>query len=77
MSSPVHPYARGLLASVPSADEKVDLLPMIEGEPPNVEDLPPGCTFAPRCPLVFDRCVEYPPEFTVAAGHAARCWRLA
>ena len=76
--SPGHPYTEALLASVPNIDEKPERLPSISGQPPSPMELPPGCHFAPRCPYVMDKCkVEYPPEFTIKAGHTAKCWRLA
>jgi len=61
--NPLHPYTRGLLATVPSADPKRRKKPQIEifGEPPSPVDPPPGCRFASRCPLVEERCrVETP-----------------
>jgi len=73
--SPAHPYTEALLASVPDLSVDVDLLPSIEGQPPTPDDLPPGCSFAPRCPYVFDRCEEYPKEFIVEPDHVANCWR--
>ena len=73
--NPSHPYTEALLRSVPDLDTDVDLLPSIEGQPPSPDDLPEGCAFAPRCPFVFDKCSEYPPEFPIAPGQIARCWR--
>jgi peptide/nickel transport system ATP-binding protein len=61
--NPLHPYTKGLLATVPSADPKRRKKPQIEifGEPPSPVDPPPGCRFASRCPLVEERCrVEIP-----------------
>ena len=72
---PAHPYTEALLESVPDLDTDVDMLPSIEGQPPSLDALPQGCTFAPRCPHRWDRCNEYPQEFTVAPGHVSRCWR--
>ena len=72
---PAHPYTEALLQSVPDLDTDVDMLPSIEGQPPSLDALPVGCTFAPRCPHTWERCEEYPLEFTVAPGHVARCWR--
>lgn len=75
---PSHPYTEALLASVPKLEEDVDRLYSIEGQPPLLHDLPPGCPFAPRCQYVMEQCrEEYPPELTVNAGHTASCWRLA
>jgi oligopeptide/dipeptide ABC transporter ATP-binding protein len=72
---PAHPYTEALLKSVPDLDLDVDLLPSIEGQPPSLDNLPPGCAFAPRCPYVFDKCSEFPPQFVIDAGHTALCWR--
>ena len=61
--NPLHPYTKGLLATVPSADPKRRKKPQIEifGEPPSPVDPPPGCRFASRCPLAEERCrVETP-----------------
>ena len=73
--NPAHPYTEALLQSVPDLDTNVDLLPSIDGQPPSLDDLPEGCSFAPRCPYVFDKCSEYPPEFSTGPGQVARCWR--
>jgi len=55
--TPQHPYTAGLLKSMPRLDETAaDRLPTVAGQPPNLQRLPPGCSFAPRCPHVFDRC---------------------
>lgn len=76
-NNPSHPYTEALLASVPKLEEDVDRLYAIEGQPPTLHDLPPGCPFAERCQYVMDRCrEEYPSEITVSAGHSASCWRL-
>jgi oligopeptide/dipeptide ABC transporter ATP-binding protein len=75
---PSHPYTEALMCSVPNVDKDVDFLPSIEGQPPALDRLPPGCSFAPRCHYVMDRChTEYPPQLTVSPGHSAACWRLA
>ena len=69
---PQHPYTQGLLASVPRLDSRGALSP-IEGLPPNVADLPPGCSFAPRCPQRHDACAEVPPWFGERTRGSA-CW---
>ena len=70
-----HPYADALLRSVPRLGSKEPLF-RIEGQPPNLAELPPGCSFAPRCPVVMDRCSQdAPPPFEVGVGHVAACWR--
>ena len=73
--NPAHPYTEALLQSVPDLDTNVDVLPSIEGQPPSLDSLTEGCSFAPRCPYVFDKCSEYPPEFSVGTDQVARCWR--
>jgi oligopeptide/dipeptide ABC transporter ATP-binding protein len=75
---PSHPYTEALMRSVPNVDDEVDYLFSIEGQPPALDNLPPGCTFAPRCPYVFDRCQEtFPAVFQVGERHTATCWKLA
>ena len=75
---PSHPYTAALLASVPKLEEDVDRLYAIDGQPPALHNLPPGCPFADRCPYVMERCrQEYPATFQVSPSHAAACWRLA
>ena len=72
-----HPYTEALIRSVPNVDEDVDTLYSIDGQPPALDQLPEGCTFADRCPYVFDRCREEVPEaITVGNNHYATCWRL-
>jgi oligopeptide/dipeptide ABC transporter ATP-binding protein len=76
-NDPAHPYTEALMRSVPNVDEEVEYLYSIEGQPPALDSLPPGCTFAPRCPYVFDRCQEeFPPAVPVGEGHMATCWKL-
>jgi oligopeptide/dipeptide ABC transporter ATP-binding protein len=75
--NPSHPYTLGLLKSVPRLDEarKVSLDP-IEGLPPDLVDLPVGCSFAPRCPYVYERCTqETPVLMNHSDGHTTACWR--
>jgi peptide/nickel transport system ATP-binding protein len=73
---PRHPYTLGLLRSVPRLDEprRAKLQP-IEGQPPDLSRLPPGCPFAPRCAFVIERCrVEMPPLDPVGPEHVSACW---
>ena len=75
-ADPRHPYTLGLLASVPRLDQGTTerLLP-IEGAPPDLGRLPPGCSFYPRCIYHIDKCKEeYPPLALVAENHYAACW---
>lgn len=70
-----HPYTRGLLAAVPGLDGDGERLPTIPGQPPALDNLPTGCSFAPRCPLVHDRCERTAPNLsTVTGGHTVACW---
>ena len=76
-NNPSHPYTEALLSSVPKMDQDVDRLFSIEGQPPPLHDLPVGCAFADRCPVVMDKCREqYPDSFTVSDSHIASCWRV-
>ncbi|HTU12242.1 MAG TPA: ABC transporter ATP-binding protein [Allosphingosinicella sp.] len=74
--TPRHPYTQALLASIPHGVEHGGMLPTIEGQPPDLTALPPGCPFAPRCPKVVERCVtEAPPAVELPGGQRAYCWR--
>jgi peptide/nickel transport system ATP-binding protein len=73
--NPLHPYTRGLLASLPSVEgDKHTRLRTIPGNVPSILDLPPACKFVTRCPERFEPCdkiepdlIENPPE------HWVRC----
>jgi peptide/nickel transport system ATP-binding protein len=76
---PLHPYTVGLMRSVPkvgsSANEESADLAEIPGVVPPLIDLPPGCPFAPRCPLADDKCrAAKPPLEQYAPGHWSACW---
>jgi len=71
---PMHPYTRGLLASLPTG-KPGSRLSAIEGTVPMLGALPPGCAFNPRCPDRFDRCTTAPPgDYDVGAGRTAKCY---
>ena len=73
-NQPLHPYTQGLLASIPG-ERTGRRLRAIDGVVPNLGALPPGCTFAPRCPHRMDVCTTAVPAFTtVENGHRARCY---
>jgi oligopeptide transport system ATP-binding protein len=74
---PSHPYTRGLLASVPRLDgDATQRLVPIEGSPPDLSRLPPGCAFAPRCRHAIAQCNEQRPALrTVAPNHIMACLR--
>ena len=75
---PRMPYTLGLLGSLPRLDqaERQPLTP-VEGSPPSLVDLPPGCPFAPRCPMKLGVCLELEPDLdpTRHPGHRAACHR--
>jgi len=72
--SPVHPYARGLLASTVHGAKRGQRLETIPGTPPSLDRAPQNCSFAPRCGLVQPRCTEaLPPNVEVGPGRVARC----
>lgn len=75
-ASPQHPYTIGLLASVPRLDSKRKITPkVIDGLPPNLAHLPPGCSFAPRCSYAMDKCHTEKPELeSVGADHLRTCF---
>jgi oligopeptide transport system ATP-binding protein len=76
--APLHPYTRGLLASMPRVDTPVgQMLAAIPGQPPNLQRLPGGCAFAPRCPLVEPRCrAAVPPLLPAGPDRAGACVKL-
>jgi len=76
-ANPRHPYTLGLLRSVPRLDEpRRERLAPIEGQPPDLTRLPPGCAFAPRCAYRVARCEEEAPQIRPigGAGHHSACW---
>ena len=76
-NEPAHPYSEALLASVPKLEERTQRLYSIEGQPPPLFDLPPGCPFAPRCEFVQDVCREaFPVVSTLGEDHTASCWKI-
>jgi len=73
--APSHPYTRALLSSIPRMSDGRQRLTAIDGQPPDLAALPPGCAFAPRCASAFERCREAePPEVAGAENSSARCW---
>lgn len=71
---PLHPYSEGLLRAIPPLDQDVRRLAAIAGNIPDPGRMPPGCRYAPRCPLVLPSCVAaVPPLIAFADGGASRC----
>jgi peptide/nickel transport system ATP-binding protein len=81
---PLHPYTWALISSVPSAriGGRADGEPRqqrvkLEGDPPSPVDLPPGCSFAGRCPFSVDRCRQEPPGLRLLpSGRRVACHRV-
>jgi oligopeptide transport system ATP-binding protein len=78
-SNPRHPYTLGLLGSIPRLDDIKEKLTPIEGLPPDLIGMAPGCPFVPRCrfhkELDLQRCLEeIPPLEPVGPGHRIACW---
>lgn len=71
-----HPYTTALLQSIPTIDaQQKRRLTSIEGLPPDLRQEFRACPFAPRCPLVMDKCLtEIPPLFLVGSQHSTACW---
>jgi oligopeptide transport system ATP-binding protein len=74
-ANPQHPYTQGLLKSMPRLDEeRSEKLATIAGQPPNLNAIPEGCAFSPRCPYVMDICKTQRPELlTCAEGRSKAC----
>jgi peptide/nickel transport system ATP-binding protein len=74
---PQHPYAWGLLGSLPRLDADVERLVQIQGQPPSLLNPPTGCRFHPRCPYVLDVCKRDHPQLAPTEGepdHLQACW---
>ena len=72
--APRHPYTRALLGSLPRLDRRERRLQAIDGAPPVLIDLPPGCHFAPRCPIAQPVCQSVTPDLrSVVSRHSVRC----
>ena len=72
---PQHPYTRGLLAAVPSADpQRRSAAAQVLGDVPSPADPPAGCRFHTRCPQAFDRCSVEAPGLYAVEGGSSRCF---
>ncbi len=73
-NAPRHPYTQELLKAFPDLSKLERRLSSIPGYPPKLDALPPGCRFAPRCPLAFERCTrEMPALHVLAKNHVVSC----
>ncbi len=74
-ANPMHPYTKGLMASIPKPGEaRRARLRTIAGTVPRLSDLPAGCKFSPRCDIKTERCEAEPELVEVGPGHLVRCW---
>ena len=76
-ANPRHPYTVGLLKSVPRLDQpRKSKLEPIEGQPPDLVNLPPGCAFRARCRWAIDKCAtDIPPLMPTGETHWSACWQ--
>ena len=73
--SPAHEYTKGLLRSIPTADNNGERLVPIGGTPINLLNMPKGCAFCPRCSAAMKICLtELPEEIQIGEAHRAACW---
>ncbi|MBU2514568.1 ABC transporter ATP-binding protein [bacterium] len=74
LDTPVHPYTKGLISSVPGHNKRGGRLDQIPGMAPSLLNLPDSCAFRPRCPRVTDKCLKAPGETTVETARKIRCF---
>ena len=76
LGSPRHPYTQALLSVVPVPNPRLRRdRQILQGETPNAANIPAGCRFHPRCPVVMAKCrTEDPPTTATSDGHQAACW---
>ena len=73
-SAPAHPYTAALVAAIPRRENRSRPLAGISGSAPSIEERPPGCPFAPRCPKAQGRCTAELPPWVETGGGKARCF---
>lgn len=75
--NPLHPYTKGLIASVAKMDDPKGAFVQIPDSLPNPMHKPKGCYFHPRCPYASEKCTEsMPPMYTFESGRQVRCWEV-
>ena len=73
--NPCHEYTKGLMRSIPTADNQGEKLQPITGTPIDLLNMPKGCAFAPRCDAAMKICIREKCErFQINDDHAAACW---
>jgi peptide/nickel transport system ATP-binding protein len=73
--NPLHPYTTGLVRAFPNIYGSRELPVSIPGSPPNLLNPPPGCRFAPRCPIAAEECRASPQGRTLDGGRYLECWK--
>lgn len=74
--NPLHPYTRGLMASLPSIEKQQERLNAIPGMVPSLYDLPQGCKFSSRCARKLAKCQTEEPDLEVIGNTQVKCWNL-
>ena len=74
VKTPKHPYAQGLMGSIPSLHHKAEQLTQIDGTMPRLTEIPTGCAFHPRCPHSFGRCRHQRPDLMDTKTSRVACW---
>jgi peptide/nickel transport system ATP-binding protein len=69
-----HPYTHGLMDSIPAIGHDVEALVQIDGAMPRLTEIPPGCSFNPRCPKSFERCLAERPDLMPVGKSQVACW---
>jgi peptide/nickel transport system ATP-binding protein len=74
VAAPRHPYAVGLMQSIPRIGDRRRRFRQIDGTMPRLGEIPPGCPFNPRCTEAFERCRRERPDLLPTPGSEAACW---
>ncbi len=74
IKTPLHPYTKGLMGSIPSLAHDSDRLVQIPGSMPRLTAIPSGCPFHPRCPRCFTPCPTFRPELAAEQASQVACW---
>ena len=69
-----HPYTHGLMDSIPAIGHDVEALVQIDGAMPRLTEIPPGCSFNPRCPKSIERCLAERPDLMPVGESQVACW---
>jgi peptide/nickel transport system ATP-binding protein len=77
IATPLHPYTRGLMGSIPTIHDDKSRLAQIPGSMPRLTAIPAGCAFHPRCSHAFAPCKEHRPQLQVEERSQVACWLYA